>query len=371
MINYTKKFTAYIQDPKVKKFLPAGAFFGGFLWDSVTLTRIDRLLDNLILLAYLILLGGLIILMNLIDNGTKLRPLLSKYSKWYSYVIQFLLGGLFSAYVVFYFQSSSFTKASIFFIFLLVFLVVNEFLEKRYHNVYFQISLFFLVNFSFFIFFIPVLFRHFGLTTFLLGGFLSLGIVESILYMIRRFGDFPAKKTFNISRSIPPVLFGILMIFYVFNWIPPVPLSLKFYGIYRNVEKVTENGILHYNLSFEKPPWYKPWKNSENPYKYSDNNRVICFTAVFASSDLKTSIFHHWQRYSESQDMWLTTDKIECDITGGRDDGYRLYTVKENIEPGEWRIEVKTTNELLLGSIDLDIVEADEETFEIKTITRQ
>ena len=120
-----------------KKFFPAIAFFAGFLWDSLTLTRIDRILDNVILLLYLILLGVLIILLNLLESGHKLKPILTRFKKWYPLAIQFLIGGLFSAYVVFYFKSASFTKASLFFILLMVFLVANEFLEKRYSNIYY------------------------------------------------------------------------------------------------------------------------------------------------------------------------------------------------------------------------------------------
>ena len=64
-----------------KKFLPAAAFFSGFLWDSLTLTRIDRLIDTMILMVYLMLLGVLIALVNVIDRApeVKLHPLLTKY----------------------------------------------------------------------------------------------------------------------------------------------------------------------------------------------------------------------------------------------------------------------------------------------------
>src|SRR2546430_3155747 len=45
-----------------KPLLPVAFFLGGVTFDSVTLTRIDRLRDNLIMLLYLSLLGGLIVL---------------------------------------------------------------------------------------------------------------------------------------------------------------------------------------------------------------------------------------------------------------------------------------------------------------------
>ena len=80
---------------QLKKFLPAVAFFSGVVWDSLTLTRVDRLTDNVILFLYLLILDGLIVLVNIIERSPEvnLLPLLTKYKQWYPFVIQFLLGG--------------------------------------------------------------------------------------------------------------------------------------------------------------------------------------------------------------------------------------------------------------------------------------
>src|SRR5688572_23232189 len=53
---------ARFQTILAKPFMPAVFFFSGVAYDTLTLTRIDRLLDNLLLLVYLLLLGLLIIL---------------------------------------------------------------------------------------------------------------------------------------------------------------------------------------------------------------------------------------------------------------------------------------------------------------------
>ncbi len=50
--------------------IPVAFFFGGVTFDAFTLTRIDRLSDNLILLADLTLLGVLIVLMRPADRGS-------------------------------------------------------------------------------------------------------------------------------------------------------------------------------------------------------------------------------------------------------------------------------------------------------------
>ena len=108
---------------QIIKFLPAGAFFAGLGWDSLTMTRIDRLFDNFFLLGYLIILGGMIILTNFIEKGLVQNEFILKWKKWYPYAIQFLFGGLFSGYTVYYFQSASLTKASAFFLIIAILLV--------------------------------------------------------------------------------------------------------------------------------------------------------------------------------------------------------------------------------------------------------
>ncbi|HKN85710.1 MAG TPA: hypothetical protein VJV04_02500, partial [Nitrospiraceae bacterium] len=123
-----------------KPFLPVVFFFAGVTYDTVTLTRIDRLLDNLILLLYLVLLGSLIVLKGRADFA-KTRDLqagtesafhfLARAEPYYPMAIQFLLGGLFSAYTIFYSQSASLTTTAVFFAVLVVLLVGNEFLHDR------------------------------------------------------------------------------------------------------------------------------------------------------------------------------------------------------------------------------------------------
>jgi len=90
-----------------KKHVPVISFFVGFTWDSLTLNRIDQLFNNLILLIYIALLGSLIILVNFVHHNRFEKPIFRKYRDWYPISFQFLLGGLFNSYVVFYSQSAS------------------------------------------------------------------------------------------------------------------------------------------------------------------------------------------------------------------------------------------------------------------------
>jgi hypothetical protein len=333
------------------KYLPLVFFVSGFIWDSLTLTRVDNLVDNLILLAYLLLLGLLIVLLNMTGEDTVRTPLLEKYRRFYPLGIQFFLGGLFSSYVVFYFQSASWSKTSLFLLVLVFLLVGNEFLENRLSNIHLQMSLFFMTTFSYFIFFIPVAFKVMNYGTFLASGILSLSFSGGIMYLFLRKGVFPRRGRLWVSASIVAVLFLFLNSFYLKNWIPPVPLSLKYGGIFHNV---TREGDA-YALTFRKPHWYSFWVRSDDPFLYEEDDRVHCFTAIFAPLELRKAVYHHWQKYDPEKKKWATTDKLEFEITGGREKGYRGYTYKSHTSPGRWRVEVKTADELLLGRVDFII----------------
>ncbi len=356
---------------QILKFFPAVAFLCGLGWDSLTMTRIDQLFDNIFLLGYLIILGGMIILTNFIEKELIQNKYLLRFKKWYPFAIQFFFGGLFSGYTVFYFQSASLTKASLFFLIIAVMLIINEFLEKKYTNIYLQLGLYFLANLTFFIFFIPVIFKTMGLHTFLIAGIISLAIVESIVYLFQKKDIFGHYRQLIGSRLLPFLLFFMITFFYSMNWIPPVPLSLKFAGIFHNAAKVTNNsGRLEYELEFRKPPWYKPWQRSDGVIYRNVSGKAYCFSAVFASTDLKTSIFHHWLRYSENDDKWNTTDEIKCDIRGGREEGYRGYSYKEKLVPGKWRVDIRTESHQLLGRLEFEISEEEIDTFEFKKLLK-
>ncbi len=340
---------------RYSKYAPIAFFFSGFTWDSMTLTRIDRLLDNLILLAYLILMGLLIFLLNLIEADRIQKSLLIKYKEWYPLGVQFLLGGLFSSYVVFYFQSASFTKTFLFLTILVVLLIANEFLEKRLTNLYLQSTFYFLTSFSFFIFFIPVMIKRMSIFTFILGGVLSLIITIGLFYLIyKKSVSFGANKFWRITTLVG-MLYVLLNFFYAQNWIPPVPLSLKKGAIYHHVSR---QGDI-FKLKFQKPKWYQLWKDSDDSFNYSEGDTVFCYTAVFAPTLLQKNVYHVWRKYFSERDEWLTTDRLGFEITGGRKMGYRGYTYKRNVSPGKWRVDVVTGDDLLLGRISFRIKRAE------------
>lgn len=357
-----KIFTSFkdkIMDSKAfvqrhQRFVPVIAFFSGFTWDNLTITRIDELTDNLIIICYLILLGVLIVLALFNEQNRLKNRILQKYSHWFPAGMQFFLGGLFSVYVVFYFKSASFTKASLFLMILILLFVANEFLEKKLSNTYLLFGLYFIAAFSFFIFFIPVVTGIMSTFTFILGGLCGLALPVIIIYYLYRRNLFASNRHYYKHLGLIGMIYVVLNIFYVLNFIPPVPLAMESAGIYHHASKNHTDNI--YILKYEKPAWYQFFKNDDSQFYFQEGDSAFCFASVFAPARLTEKIAHQWQFYSEQKEDWVVTDRTIYNLTGGRDGGYRGYTYKKNLQIGQWQVDIVTEDDLILGRVKFKVI---------------
>ena len=339
-------------------FMPVVFFLSGIIYDTLTLTRIDRLQDNLILLLYLVLLGVLIVLTGrlgvapvdsdehspspgITQTFVRVRP-------YYPMAMQFLLGGLFSAYAIFYSRSATLTSTGIFFGLLILLLVGNEFLRDRLSNLRLLVSLYAVVCFAFFTFFLPVVLGYMNSVVFLIGAILSVAVILRVVQLIYR-NNAERSSQEAVQVTVPAVvLIAGLVGFYFLNWIPPVPLSLKFGGMYHEIKR---NGD-QFELSFDKR-WYQVWKRSDTTYP--SNLPIYCFTAVFAPVDLNTTIYHHWYFRPSDSRPFMHADRIPIKISGGREGGYRAYSFKQGLDPGEWRVDVEAGDGRIIGQVSVTV----------------
>ena len=346
-----------VQSVLAKPFMSPVFFFSGVAYDTFTLTRIDRLQDNLILLLYLVTLGFLIVLTGRLGvaavepaaiepQGSSFARFLIKARPYYPRAMQFLLGGLFSAYAIFYSRSATLTRTGIFLGVLVLLLMANEFLRDRLSNLRLLLALYALASFSFFTFFLPVMVGTIGTWVFLLGAALSVGVTLRVVQLIYQRNPERSQKEAVLVGGPAIALIGLLVGFYFLNWIPPVPLSMKFGGMYREVQKQDDRFV----LSFDRE-WYQVWKRSQNPFPADEP--VYCFTAVFAPVDLNTTVYHHWYFRPNDGKPFTHADKIPIKIAGGREGGYRAYTFKQRLDPGDWRVDVETEDGRVVGRVSV------------------
>jgi hypothetical protein len=322
----------------------------GFIWDSFTMTRVDSIIDNVILLFYLAIIAVMIVITLRQHCGTFPTGWIQKLEPHFLWAMQFCFGGLFSSYVIFYFKSASFTRTQFFFLILVLLWIGNEFLEERLRNQSLLAILYCFCLFSFFAFFLPVVLAKVNGGIFRLAGILSLFIslaVFSIGYLPDRAGWRRRMKTVTVWIL---TVFITVNILYVVNLIPPVPLALKRAGIYHYVKRTSAGYIAKYVPS----SLLQFWRKWDNPFYFTPGENVYCYTAVFAPGRIRVPVFHVWSH--KTVQGWIQTDRIAFEITGGRDGGFRGYTTKAGITPGEWRVKVETESGRTLGRIDFTVI---------------
>ncbi len=341
---------------KHEKYAPIIFFVGGFIFDSLTLGRIDRLYDLTMLCLHMTGLSIALYLYNLVDDGKWKNTFLERYEVYFPLAIQFFFGALSSAYVVYFSRSVSLSKTASFFVILVVLLFANEFLKKRISNKYLQFSVYFFISLVFFAFMIPVFLKEMTTDIFIISGVTSL-ISSLVLTSFIYFKSPSTRAEIRLGKLIGIILtiYALINAFYFMRLIPPVPLALQSGIIAYNVT-VKNN---EYIVSYERDEWYIFWREHKLKFNYRPEESVYVFTSIFAPTDLDKSIVHRWSWYNAATKQWEFVEDIGYDITGGRGGGFRGYTFKGNVKAGEWKVEVLTEEELVLGVIDFEIVNND------------
>lgn len=344
-------FRRYIQ--KNEKYALITFFIGGFIFDSLTLGRIDRVYDLTVLCLHMVSLTVTLYLYNLADDGKWKNTFLQRFEIYFPLAIQFFFGALSSAYVIYFSRSVSLSKTISFFIILVALFIANEFLKKRISNKYLQFSVYFFVSFTFFSFMIPVFIKVMSTKIFIISGLLSLGFtLLLILYIYYKSPSTRAEIHLGKIIGILLTMYASINLFYLFNLIPPVPLALEEGIVAHNIQ--VENNT--YTVTYETDEWYVFWRDHRLKYTYKPGEAVYIFTSIFAPTDINKKIFHRWMWHNDNADEWEIVEDIGYDIAGGRDDGYRGYTFKQNVKEGLWKVEVITEEELILGVINFEII---------------
>lgn len=318
---------------KARRYFPAVAFVGGFLWDAITLGRAIKPSDLFILLGYL---AGAAAILTAIGRGLQFR-----YSHYLNMVLQFCFGGIFSALFIFYFLSSSDLPGYLFVIGLAALLIGNEFLESAYSELTLSWAFFTLSAIMFFNFALAHLFRSVSTFWFYLGTLLALLLVLALRRLSRH----------DSASTKPSIgLAALVLVLHVFNVIPPVPLVKKEMLVAHALRKT--NGS--YVGTIESPGW-RFWRSSAKTFHRAAGERVYCFTSVFAPDGIETTIRHRWQRYDTNRDAWIDTGTVPIRIAGGRRGGYRALSYKSNATPGLWRVTAEAESGAAIGIIDFEV----------------
>ncbi len=346
--NLYKKYEKYIS--------PIGLIYG-FIFTSLTLTRVDMFLENFWIVVHLLIASFGIIAITYFENQIYLKKRgeedREKFHFYLTLLIQFAFGGLFSTFFVFYIRSSSLIDSWFFIFLLLVLLIGNELWKKHYQRLAFQVSIFFISLYLFFVFLLPVLFHRLGVDLFVLSGIISLIIVFFFTKLLRKYSGERFKLHHNPLRISVLSIFVIMNLLYFTNIIPPIPLSLKNAGVYHDVLK---NYSGNYEVRGEPALWQDYFNRYPVFHKQAGEN-VYVFSSIFSPVNFATEIVHQWQYYDEPKRVWVNSSKIILPISGGREEGFRTYSIKQSATEGFWRVKVMTLRGQVLGNINFKVEE--------------
>ena len=403
---------------RIEKFFPAIAFLAGFGWDSVTLGTMVYGSDLLILLAYYVGAFILVILLSAkLDHPegwtkerlaavakaqgvqaapgpsasrepqTKVEEVAEKLKsaaenkaqqiadkigyestavpvnaivvhhrfldrEWspvwkarFTWAVQFLFGGRFSALVVCYFKSSGSLASFLLVIALACMLVGNEFLQKKYESFGVSLAFFCLLGTMFLNYIIPHVVHRIGFFWFLLSTLLSLGLCVWIWKISHR------SKAVLVA---PVFISSLLIVAYLMNWVPPVPLVLK--------QQIPCQNFDRKNFSCDvDAPGFLQKLGLQAPSVHKAPDGVVYFlAAVYAPAALKAELEYRWYYKDPSTGEYRLTDKISSGrmvINGGREQGFRSYSKKSKVPAGKYRVETAYKDGAVIGSLAFDVID--------------
>lgn len=343
---------------KYRSYWPAAFFVLGFLFDIITLDRVDSVVALSTQLGYLIVAWAILISSFFQqahpDQSEKWGKVRKFYEKYKTEALHFVFGALLSAYTLFFFKSSSLIVSFSFMLVMAILLVANEWSRFQSASLPLKFGLACLCLLCFSLFIVPIGVGSLGLLVFL--GSLIFGITPIALFSYWILKKRPklfelCKKQILIPSSLVTLVFLVL---YVFKVIPPVPLSVQFMGVYHDVKK--NHGV--YELYHENP-WWRFWHEGDQEFKAQPGDKVYIFFRVFSPTHFSDRVNLVWL-HKDPKYGWTQQDQIPIQIVGGRDEGFRGYGVKSNYLPGPWRVQVETLDGRELSRIHFDLVLAPE-----------
>lgn len=335
----------------LKRFFPMLAFFGGFLWDSLTLGQRVKPSDFWQLSGMLVGAAMIIVWLARRDYLAVPEPRVEDDIRgrvqsllWQApyLLLQFLFGGIFSALFILYFKSSGHLGTVLTALVLGGLLVGNEFMGKRYGQRF------------------TLTWGLFGLNAILLMNFAlphAAGSLDPAWFYASTCGG--ALLTHGLYRVAPGSpgrilpAWGMAMLLLTagrFDMIAPVPLVKR--DIVVGQQFSQHNG--HYSLQVELAPAWAFWRDLSTTVQVPAGERLYGVSAVFAPLGVTAPLEHRWE-FREADGSWRAVNRIRFQSTGGREKGFRGYSWVSNPTPGDWRLIVATQDGRTIGQLPIRV----------------
>jgi Protein of unknown function (DUF2914) len=341
----------------------------GFVFDVVTLSRIDDWATLAQQGAYLGLLGALLLLEQRDALGLAAPPAwLAKVWRFSEDAIHFLFGSLLSSFALFYFKSADVLTSFAFLAVLFGLLVGNELPRFRALGPVMRVALFSLCLTSYLAYLLPVLVGVVRAWLFVLAVLLACGVLAvATRTMARWTGD----ARLALRQVLAPGL-GVqvlLLVLYFLRLTPPVPLAIQRMGIYHEVTKegrdyllsqqwptwgqwwsdARQRGVMDTLLSTPWPSW-KVWQSGDQDFLARPGDKVFAFAAVFAPRGFNDEVVARWY-YHDPVRGWVSRGERATTVQGTADRGFRtVFSMSYRDVPGDYRVDITTREGHVIGT---------------------
>lgn len=330
-------------------------FLFGFITDAFLLPEVDNPITKYLGLSYLVVLAIIIPLREWVVARNTASSFEQRLFSILTFGVSFFSGSALSFVFVYAMRSASLAASWPLFLILLICMAANEFISTHNYRLTLDIAVFFIAVVFYSIFNVPILFGSVNDVVFLISVAIAIGISFMFMWLLQHTSETAESERargFALAVGVP-MFVGML---YMLNVIPAVPLTLKQSGVYHLVTK-TDSGeyIAQSEIDGRFFARYR-----EHVYHLTDSDTgIYFFSSVQAPAQLSAPITHVWEKYDYDTASWIPSTTISFSLTGGRSEGYRAYSKKENISPGLWKVTVKVDNNRIIGQMKFKIEKGD------------
>jgi len=343
--------TVFALAHQYERHLSAVSMAGGYAFDSYSFGRIDHASTHIVFLGYLAVAGVAIAVSHRLESRPPERQPSERTRTILTAVTQFALGCLLSGFCVFYLRSASLWASWPYLLLLAGIFIGNEFFKKYTTRFTLSLLLYFFALFSYAILLVPVVIATIGTGAFVASGILALGVFWFYADVLAWLGR--ARWRVMRGQILAGVLaiFAVVNIFYFLKVLPPLPLALADAGVYHSVKKVGNV----YQAVEEPQPWTTVY-GLPPLLHLQPAEKLYLYASIFAPGRLAAVIVHRWEWFNPATRKWVFQSKVAFTIKGGRDAGYRGYSIKSKPRPGDWRVNITTGDGRPLGRIRFAVV---------------
>jgi hypothetical protein len=334
-------------------------FIAGFVFDVVMLPEVAHAATRYLGYGYLSVVAFFIFAREWVISRNTASRFEYKVHSWLSFGIAYFSGAALSFVLVYAIRSADITASWPLFAILAVCILVNEVVSAHSFRLLLDIGVLFIATLFFTIFNAPFYLKVQNDATFALSVGITIAVSLLYIYVLRHVSEtteHETPKVISLAVGIP-MFVGML---YFLNAIPAVPLSLKEAHIYHHVTRTETGDFLVLTETEERPfAHIRDMVMHEHTMLPTDDG-VYFYASVQAPTNVTAPISHVWEYYDNETKKWITSMIIPIAVVGGREEGYRSYSKKENIEEGKWRVTVMVGSKRVVGRRVFTVIKKDE-----------